>query len=154
MIREMERRDLEAVAALWLAANLQAHAFIPASYWRENLPAVREQLAAAEVYVWEGSGEILGLLGLQGGAVAGLFVRDAARGRGIGKALLDCAKDRREALTLQVYARNPRALAFYRREGFRCRSRDVDPATGEVEYGLVWRRRDGEDGASEKNQIF
>ena len=140
MIRGMERRDLEAVAELWLAANLQAHAFIPASYWRENLPAVREQLVQAEVYVREEDGEILGFLGLQGETVAGLFVRDTARGRGIGKELLDFVKARREELTLHVYAENPRAAAFYRREGFRRRSRGLDPATGAAEDELVWRR--------------
>ena len=140
MIRSVGPGDLDAVAALWLEANLQAHAFIPASYWRGNYAPVREQLARAEVYVREEAGEILGFLGLQGTEVAGLFVRDTARGRGIGRELLDFAKARRERLTLRVYGRNPRALAFYRREDFRCVRREADPATGEAEYAMVWHR--------------
>ena len=47
MIRRMEARDLEAVASIWLASNLEAHSFIPAEYWRGNYEAVKAALAQA-----------------------------------------------------------------------------------------------------------
>lgn len=140
MIRTMRPADLEAVADIWLRANLEAHDFIPAGYWRGCLPEVREQLPQAEVLVWEEGGEILGFLGLQGEYAAGLFVRRGDRGRGGGRALLDSAKGRRERLRLCVYAKNQGALAFYRREGFRLHRAGTDSATGEREYELIWTR--------------
>ena len=49
MIRNMEPSDLEAVLDIWLESNLQAHPFVPAGYWRDNLEMVREQLGREEV---------------------------------------------------------------------------------------------------------
>ena len=66
MIRRMEARDLEAVASIWLASNLEAHSFIPAEYWRGNYEAVKAALAQAEVYVYEDAAGVLGFVGLSG----------------------------------------------------------------------------------------
>ena len=63
-------------------------------------------------------GEILGFLGLEGDYIAGIFVRHGAQSRGVGKKLLDRAKEGRGRLSLRVYEKNTRAAAFYRRGGF------------------------------------
>ena len=140
MVRAYEPADLAAVMELWLAANLQAHWFIPPSYWQENYPLVERLIPQARVYVFcrEGSPEILGFIGLEGGQVAGLFVREEARSRGIGKQLLDHAKGLGRPLTLHVYRKNPRALTFYLREGFTIQGRSVDPGTSQEELVLGW----------------
>ena len=130
MIRPLETADLVAVAALWLAANLQAHAFIPAQYWREHYHPVRGLLAQAEVYVYEVSGVLQGFIGLDGDYIPGLFVQPGAQSRGIGKALLDFAKAGRPSLSLQVYQNNTGALRFYQREGFVIQDAGVDQDTG------------------------
>ena len=88
MIRRMTAADAGAVADIWLAANLDAHGFIPADYWRGCHSAVREAIAGAEVYVYEGPEGIEGFIGLEGEHIAGLFVRAGSRGRGIGRAML------------------------------------------------------------------
>lgn len=36
MIRKFKETDLDAVADIWLATNLETHDFIPASYWRSH----------------------------------------------------------------------------------------------------------------------
>ena len=41
MIRRPDTQDLDAVSSLWLDANLEAHGFIPASYWLGHLEEVR-----------------------------------------------------------------------------------------------------------------
>ena len=48
MIRKFEPRDIEPVMQIWLRGNLQAHSFVSAAYWKQNVPLVREQLLQAE----------------------------------------------------------------------------------------------------------
>ena len=79
-------------------------------------------------------------MGLEGNYVAGLFVRQDARSRGVGKELLDCAKAHRTQLSLSVYRKNERAAAFYQREGFVVLAAGVDANTGEPEYTMAWNR--------------
>ena len=142
MIRRMGEGDLEAVAAIWLDANREAHDFIPASYWLGHFEEVRTALAQAEVWVFEAEarGEISGLIGLQEDYIAGIFVRREARSGGVGRQLLDHVKAGRRQLRLQVYRKNSRAAAFYRREGFYVLEEGVDPETGEAELLMEWRR--------------
>lgn len=142
MIRRMGEGDLEAVAAIWLDANREAHDFIPASYWLGHFEEVRTALAQAEVWVFEAEAraEISGFIGLQEGYIAGIFVRREARSGGVGRQLLDHVKAGRRQLRLQVYRKNLRAAAFYRREGFHVLEEGVDPETGEAELLMEWRR--------------
>ena len=53
MIRKFESRDLDAVMQIWLHSNLDAHAFIAASFWTEHFEMVRDMLPQAELYVHE-----------------------------------------------------------------------------------------------------
>lgn len=140
MIRPLAPEDLDTVMDLWLAGNEQAHPFVPDGYWRRAADAVRHELPLAEVLVHENARThaINGFIGLSGSYIAGLFVRDNARSQGIGHALLSEAKQRHEALSLHVYRDNPRAVAFYTREGFTVRSEGIDEATGAAEYEMVW----------------
>lgn len=142
MIRRMGEGDLEAVAAIWLDANREAHDFIPASYWLGHFEEVRTALAQAEVWVFEAEAqtEISGFIGLQEDYIAGIFVRREARSGGVGRQLLDHVKAGRRQLRLQVYRKNSRATGFYRREGFRVLEEGVDPGTGEAELLMEWRR--------------
>ena len=53
MIRKFESRDLDAVMQIWLHGNLDAHPFIPASFWTDHFEMVRDMLPQAELYVHE-----------------------------------------------------------------------------------------------------
>ena len=141
MIRRMGEGDLEAVAAIWLDANREAHDFIPASYWLGHFEEVWTALAQAEVWVFEAEAraETSGFIGLQEDYIAGIFVRREARSGGVGRQLLDHVKAGRRQLRLQVYRKNLRAAAFYRREGFYVLEEGVDPETGEAELLMEWR---------------
>lgn len=105
MIRRMGKGDLDAVAAIWLDANREAHDFIPAAYWLGHFEEVRTALARAEVWVFEteARAEISGFIGLLGDYIAGIFVRREARSGGVGRQLLDHVKTSRGQLRLQVY---------------------------------------------------
>lgn len=139
VIRRMEARDLEAVASIWLASNLEAHSFIPAEYWRGNYEAVKAALAQAEVYVYEDAAGVLGFVGLSGDYVEGIFVASHARSHGIGRQLLDHVKATHRCLELNVYAKNRRAVEFYQREGFELKGSGVDPHTREEDFLFFWR---------------
>ena len=98
MIRALRPEDLDQVMQIWLDANLEAHCFLPESYWCDHMEEVRAALPAAQVFVYQDWEGLQGFAGLTGDYLAGLFVRRAARSRGIGRALLERAKERREIL--------------------------------------------------------
>ena len=141
MIRKLREADIAAVAGLWLDTNLKAHGFVPAEYWRSNYEPVKAMLPEAEVYVYENAGETAAFIGMNGEYIEGIFVLNEMQSRGIGKLLLDYVKDKRPELRLNVYQKNPRAVAFYQREGFKIQSEGVDEATGEKDYTMLWRRK-------------
>ena len=66
MVRPFAPADLDWVMEIWLAANLQAHCFVPAEYWTGNAPQVRRQLPQAELHVYEAGGAVQGFAGLRG----------------------------------------------------------------------------------------
>ena len=142
MIRKFESRDLDAVMQIWLHSNLDAHAFIAASFWTEHFEMVHDLLPQAELYVHENenTGQIDGFIGLTENHIEGIFVAKAARSKGIGKALLEYAKPRKPCLTLSVYQKNERALAFYRHEQFVVQSEGIDEDTNEAEIQMLWTR--------------
>ena len=141
MIRELQKADINQVADIWLDTNIKAHSFIPAQYWKSNFELVKELLLQATVYVYEDNQEIQGFIGLSDEYVEGLFVSDEVQSRGIGKILLNYAKDKRNRLRLNVYQKNAQAISFYQREGFEVQYSGLDEATGERDYVMAWRRK-------------
>ena len=143
MIRKFENLDLDAVMQIWLQANLDAHAFISASFWEAHFEMVRDLLSQAELYVHENEDtrQIDGFIGLTENHIEGIFVAKSARSKGVGKALLEYAKSRKPSLTLSVYQKNERALAFYQREQFTVQSEGIDEDTNEAELQMLWSRQ-------------
>ncbi len=141
MIRELQEKDINRVAEIWLDTNLKAHDFISDQYWKSNFELVRDMLTQAEVYVYEGNQEIQGFIGLNGEYIEGIFVSDKMQSKGIGKILLNYAKNTRKKLFLNVYIKNTSAISFYQREGFVVQYSGVDEATGEKDYVMAWRQK-------------
>lgn len=143
MIRKFETQDLGTVMQIWLHGNLDAHAFIPASFWTGHFEIVRNMLPQAELYVHESEDtrQIDGFIGLTGNHIEGIFVAKAARSKGVGKALLEYAKSRKPSLTVSVYQKNQRALAFYRRKQFVVQSEGIDEDTNEADIQMLWTRQ-------------
>ena len=104
---------------------------------------VRDLLPQAELYVHENEDtrQIDGFIGLTENHIEGVFVAKAARSKGVGKALLEYAKSRKPSLTLSVYQKNERALAFYQREQFTVQSEGIDEDTNEAELQMLWSRQ-------------
>ena len=141
MIRELQKADINQVADIWLDTNVTAHYFISSQYWQNNFELVKELLLQATVYVYEDNQEIQGFIGLNDEYIEGIFVSNKIRSHGIGKALLNYAKNKRNKLFLNVYQKNVRAIAFYRREGFEIQHSCFHEATKEKEYVMVWLKK-------------
>lgn len=143
MIARLEQNDIEEVGDIWLSNNITAHFFIPDSYWKQNLLDVKKAMLEAEVYIFQEEEKILGFIGLEQENIAGIFVRAENQSQGIGKQLLDFCKQKRIKLILNVYQKNPRAIQFYQREGFEIIQEGIDEQTGEKEYQMSWKRKNG-----------
>lgn len=141
MIRRFQKSDTGQVMQIWLSGNEEAHSFIPKGYWQSHFSMVQEQLTQAEVFVYETDKIIKGFVGMTEEYIAGIFVDRTYRSLGIGTQLLEYVKQLHDTLTLGVYEKNKRAVAFYVREGFSIVSKEFDEATGEMEYTMVWKYR-------------
>lgn len=85
--------------------------------------------------------EILGFVGLDDEYMEGIFISEKMQSQGIGKHLLNYAKDKKRKLHLNVYQKNTRAISFYRREGFEIQCEGLDEATGEKDYAMAWQQK-------------
>ena len=142
MIRKFTKNDSEQVMKIWLETNIEAHSFDPQEYWRNSYAKVKEMLPEAQIFVFEDekTKELLGFIGLMKNYIAGIFIVQAGQSQGIGKALMDYVKKKYTSLTLTVYQKNSRALAFYQRENFSIQAESTDNGTKEKEFIMSWKR--------------
>ena len=120
MIRKYVAGDIDSVMQIWLNTNIQAHSFISQDYWKSNFDMVKEMIPLAEIYVHEvdNANQIDGFIGLNDDYIEGIFVKETMQSKGIGKQLLNHAKEVKSTLKLRVYQRNEKAIKFYLRENF------------------------------------
>lgn len=141
MIRLFEEKDIDTVLDLWLNTNINAHDFIPVSYWKDNYDTVRELLPQAKLYVYEKEHEVQGFIGLNDSYIEGIFVEQKVQSKGIGTQLLDYVKKEKKELFLNVYQKNIQAIHFYKRAGFIIQKEGIDKTTNEKDYVMYWARR-------------
>lgn len=139
MIRDFQNTDLEPVLDIWLRASIQAHHFIPATFWRNQLDAMREvYLPSAASRVFEADGSVAGFCSIYGDTLAALFVSPEHQGSGIGTQLLADARMSRSTLQLAVYSANAPSLSFYEKHGFVVLNEQRDAHTGQLEKVMRW----------------
>ncbi|MBS8225244.1 GNAT family N-acetyltransferase [Vannielia litorea] len=118
------------------------------SDWIDPMDALAPMAAFwAEVFrqhptwVAEEGDAIVGFANREDHHLCGLYVSRAARGRGIGKALLDLARSGQPRLIAWSYEQNRAARRFYRREGFVELCREREPGTGLMNVAHLWTRQ-------------
>ncbi|MCR1897495.1 N-acetyltransferase [Irregularibacter muris] len=140
MIKGLEDSKIDSIMKIWLEANIRAHDFIPQDYWKANYEYVKKVLPEATIFVYEDGDEIKGFIGIiQETYIAGLFVSDKYQNEGIGSKLLEKCKDHYPALSLDVYAKNIKALNFYKKHGFKVTKEKENDETREIEYSMLWK---------------
>lgn len=75
-------------------------------------------------------GSILGFSGVADHKLEMLFLRPDARGKGIGKALLNYCVDQLNVTKVDVNEQNPQAVGFYEKMGFKIKSRSPVDSLG------------------------
>lgn len=140
MIRKFKNSDLPSIMQIWLASNIEVHDFVPEKYWTDHFEMVKEMLPQAEIYVYENQDteQIDGFIGLNQDYIEGIFVKKNMRSKGIGKQLLDYVKNRKPQISLSVYKKNDKAIAFYKREHFVVQEENIDHETNEKELFMIW----------------
>jgi GNAT superfamily N-acetyltransferase len=141
-VRAAERRDLDRVAALWMALTDYHAVLDPLFALRQGAGSEVRRIVEAQlrdpdsaIFVHEHTSALSGLCIVRvdrappihaeacRGEITDLFVREAARRRGVGRALLEAgagwARGRgADRLEVRVYSRNPEGQAFWRASGF------------------------------------
>ncbi|WP_208615208.1 N-acetyltransferase [Xenorhabdus kozodoii] len=141
MIRPFTEADMDAVLSIWLEASIKAHHFVAAKFWQSQVKNMRNiYIPASEVYVYLQGVDVVGFYALHENSLAAVFVSPDKQGQGIGKALVNDAKNRRTELTLSVYQQNQASYEFYLSQGFYVVSEEIDKHTGCQEYFMGLKR--------------
>jgi putative acetyltransferase len=125
---------------IWLRVSKKAHFFISPEYWENHYQEVRNQyLPASQTFVYMQESDVCGFASvLDGGFIGALFVDESFQNLGIGSLLIRHCKDHWPELTLNAYAENERAVAFYKKHGFRVLSKSLAEDGIHEEYTMKW----------------
>ena len=130
-IRKYEDKDLNDVLSAWESASRIAHPFLTEEFLdqeRYDIPNV--YLPKAETWVVEQGGRVVGFIALIGNEVGAIFVKPEFHGTGIGRALMDKARELRGDLEVEVFKANSIGRKFYSTYGFEPLSETVHEETG------------------------
>lgn len=131
MIRPYLDTDLGQVLDVWYRASLVGHPFLDEAFFENERRMIAEEwLPVAETIVYEYEGGVVGYLALNGNEVGAVFVDPDHHRRGIGRALMDRARELRSSLELEVFEANPVGPAFYFAYGFKLVDRYINEDTG------------------------
>ena len=138
MIRRLKtaQQEKDVIMKIWLDATVEAHHFIEKDYWHENYDTVKNvYLPQSETFVLVEDGNILGFISiLNKGYIGALFIDINHQGKGIGRKLIEYAQRQYRELTLAVYKDNDQAVRFYKNNGFKIISEQLNTETSKLEY--------------------
>ncbi len=113
--------DVEALFDLWQRAVNATHQFVSVEDRARIADLVKDRyLPSAPLTVACDADDVpLAFMGMTGNSIDSLFVDPERHGRGVGRALIDIAKDRYpNGVTVEVNEQNEQAAGFYRYLGF------------------------------------
>ncbi|PNN29341.1 GNAT family N-acetyltransferase [Staphylococcus haemolyticus] len=138
-LKKKNRKTIKVLGNIWLNANLDTHTFIDSFYWIDNYSNVLDSLKDADVYVYKTNEQIVAFCGLRDNYIAGLFVKEEYRNKGIGHALIKHLQSEYNHLSLKVFEQNNRAVHFYESLGFIKMESSVDK-TNHTNLLMQWKK--------------
>ena len=128
----VQKADHPRLLAIWEASVRATHDFLSEAEIQVLKPLLlHEYLDAVDLAaVREASGSLVGFLGTLDRKIEMLFVAPERRGEGVGRLLVEHAVDRLGCDSVDVNERNPQALGFYLRMGFRVAARSERDGQG------------------------
>ncbi|PTK84896.1 GNAT family N-acetyltransferase [Staphylococcus haemolyticus] len=138
-LKKKNRKTIKVLGNIWLNANLDTHTFIDSFYWIDNYSNVLDSLKDADVYVYKENEQIVAFCGLIDNYIAGLFVKEEYRNKGIGHVLIKHLQSEYDHLSLEVFEQNNRAVHFYESLGFIKMESSVDK-TNHTQSLMQWKK--------------
>ena len=132
LIRQYKDSDLEGLLSSWEEASKLAHPFLSEEFLareRKNIPEI--YLPNADTWVAEIEGELVGFIALIGNEVGAIFLQPKHHHKGIGKALMDKARELHGDLEVEVFSANKIGRQFYSKYGFELLEEKVHEPTGQ-----------------------
>ena len=137
-IRRARRADIQAMAEIVYGWEVTTHWMPGGSSVGAIAKVIDQAFDTREIYVVGEPVDGYFSLNPNEAKIGALYM--TRRGQGIGKAMIDLAKDGRDFLWLQTHQPNLEAHRFYRREGFLITGElPPDGAGGPPQYRMEWR---------------
>lgn len=142
-LRDSTAADTDVLFEIWRRAVLATHDFVSAADLDTFTRVVRKDYLPNAVFrvAVDDNDRPQAFMGMSEGNIDSLFVDPALHGQGIGRLLIEYAKQRNPGgLTVDVNEQNEQALGFYRKMGFRVTRRSPVDDTGKPYplLSLVW----------------
>ena len=136
-IRPYTDEDLEELLDVWYRASLVAHPFLSEAFLTTERREISGRwLPMAETTVFDVDGHVVGFIALIGNEVGAIFVDPDHQSMGVGRALMNHARESRPFLELNVFEANAIGRRFYDTYGFEFVDRHIHEASGETELRL------------------
>ncbi len=121
---QVSETEMSSILEVWEASVRATHDFLTEKDIEALKPEVRSGVKFVEyLYCMKRGGIIIAFLGVHDCKIEMLFVGDAERHNGIGKALVNYAIDNLSVNAVDVNEQNPQAVGFYQFMGFAVSSR-------------------------------
>ena len=133
MVRRATADDRAGLFDIWVRSVRTTHTFVSDADIEAFMPLVRDYLASNETEFWvlsDGTGAVMGFMGMAGPKMESLFLAPECHGRGGGRRLVEHARALQGELTVDVNEQNTAAVGFYKACGFVVEGRSELDGTG------------------------
>lgn len=131
IIRQYAADDLDDLLFAWESASKIGHPFLTADFLEQEQHNIAHvYLPVADTWVAEQGQKVIGFISLIGNEVGALFVQPQFHGTGVGRALMEKARELQGDLEVEVFKANAIGRNFYKKAGFEPLSEKMHEPTG------------------------